>query len=120
LLVPWMWLLQGRRHTRYAAAWTLVNAHEVAVISGIAAAVDLGASYPVDLERDKFALLSFRLYCLLVYGRWYRRQARSREGEGKNWAAGLYGSWYLGPGRAEEKTMWREEVERGRSTEGWE
>jgi hypothetical protein len=66
LLVPWMWLLQGRRHTRYAAAWTLVNAHEVAVISGIAAAVDLGASYPEDLERDKFALLSFRLYYLLI------------------------------------------------------
>ena len=29
-VVPWMWLLQGKRHTRYAAAWTMVNAHEVA------------------------------------------------------------------------------------------
>jgi hypothetical protein len=120
LLVPWMWLLQGRRHTRYAAAWTLVNAHEVAVMSGIAAAVSLGATYPEDLERDKFALLSFRLYYLLIYGKWYRRQAKERDGEGKQWASGLYGSWYLGPGRAqEEKTMWREEVEQGRSTENW-
>jgi hypothetical protein len=24
--VPWMWLLQGKKRTRYAAAWTLVNA----------------------------------------------------------------------------------------------
>ncbi len=121
-VVPWMWLLQGRKHTRFAAAWTLVNAHEVAVISGIAAAVDLGAKYPEDLERDKFALLSFRLYYLLVYGRWYRRRVekRERDGEGKQWASGLYGSWYVGPGRAEEeKTMWKEEVERGGSTEGW-
>lgn len=28
---PWMFLLNwsGKRHTKYAAAWTLVNAHEV-------------------------------------------------------------------------------------------
>src|SRR5450432_2095320 len=56
-VVPWMWLLQGRKHTRFAAAWTVINAHEVAVMSGIAAAVDLGAEYPADLERDSFALL---------------------------------------------------------------
>ncbi|KAL9118412.1 MAG: hypothetical protein Q9187_005046, partial [Circinaria calcarea] len=60
-VVPWIWLLQGHKHTRYAAAWTLINAHEIAVMSGIAAAVDLGAQYPEDLERDRFALLSFRL-----------------------------------------------------------
>jgi hypothetical protein len=24
-----MWLLNGKKRTRYAAAWTLVNAHEV-------------------------------------------------------------------------------------------
>jgi hypothetical protein len=111
-LVPWMWLLQGRRHTRFAAAWTLVNAHEVAVISGIAAAVDLGAEYPKDLERDQFALLSFRLYYLLVYGKWYRRKVENedREGLGKDWASGLYGSVYKGPGVSErERTIWREE-----------
>jgi hypothetical protein len=108
-VVPWMWLLQGRKHTRFAAAWTLVNAHETAVISGIAAAVDLGATYPEDLERDKFALLSFRLYYLLAYGKWYRKKA-PQEGEGKDWASGIYGSVYKGPGVVEtERLMWREE-----------
>jgi predicted NAD/FAD-binding protein len=114
-VVPWLWLLQGRRHTRFAAAWTLVNAHEVAVMSGIAAAVDLGAKYPEDLERDNWALLCFRLYYLLVYGRWYSKKA-NREGVGKSWASGLYGSVYKGPGlKEEERTMWREERAKGNS-----
>lgn len=123
-VVPWMWLLQGKRHTRYAASWTMVNAHEVAVMSGIAAAVDLGASYPEDLERDKFAFLAFRLYYLLVYGRWYRRKAtrQTLEGEGKDWATGNeYGSEYAGPGvnSTQERLIWRKEVEAGRSLESF-
>ncbi|MCJ1478083.1 hypothetical protein MMC13_006758 [Lambiella insularis] len=112
-VIPWMWLLQGRRHTRFAAAWTLINAHEIAIMSGIAAAVDLGAQYPEDLERDKFALLSFRLYYLLAYGRWYRKKA-SKEGAGKDWASGLYGSVYQGPGVVNtDRTLWREEQKKG-------
>ena len=108
-VVPWMWLLNGRKHTRFAAAWTLVNAHEVAVMSGIAAAVDLGAQYPENLERDKFALLSFRLYYLLTYGKWYSKKAK-QEGEGKDWASGDYGSIYKGPGVSNvERLTWREE-----------
>jgi predicted NAD/FAD-binding protein len=122
-VVPWMWLLQGKRHTRYAAAWTMVNAHEVACISGISAAVDLGADYPEDLERDQFALLSFRLYYLLVYGRWYRRKAtkKSKEGVGKDYASGLYGSVYQGPGvnAKTDRLIWRKEVEAGRSLESF-
>ncbi|KAK3722781.1 hypothetical protein LTR37_002353 [Vermiconidia calcicola] len=123
-VVPWMWLLQGKRHTRYAASWTMINAHEVAVISGIAAAADLGAEYPHNLERDKFAFLAFRLYYLLVYGKWYRRNAttKTKEGEGKDWATGNeYGSEYKGPGvnATQERLMWRHEVEAGRSLESW-
>jgi predicted NAD/FAD-binding protein len=122
-VVPWMWLLQGKRHTRYAAAWTMVNAHEVACISGISAAVDLGAEYPEDLERDQFALLSFRLYYLLVYGRWYRRKAtkKTKEGVGKDYASGLYGSVYQGPGvnAKADRLIWRKEVEAGRSLESF-
>ncbi|TKA55873.1 hypothetical protein B0A49_11158 [Cryomyces minteri] len=115
-VVPWMWLLQGRRHTRFAAAWTLVNAHETAVISGIVAAVDLGADYPEDLERDGFALLSFRLYYLLTYGRWYRKKA-PKDGPGTDYASGVYGSVYKGPGvTSQDRSIWREEVEAGRST----
>ncbi|KAK0937545.1 hypothetical protein LTR29_010878 [Friedmanniomyces endolithicus] len=121
-VVPWMWLLQGKRHTRYAASWTMVNAHEVAVMSGIAAAVDMGAVYPEDLERDKFSFLAFRLYYLLVYGRWYKRNATksSKEGVGKDWATGNeYGSTYAGPGvnATEERRIWRKEREAGRSSD---
>jgi len=108
VVVPLFWL-QGRRHTRFAGSWTVINAHEVAIMSGMAAAVDLGASYPEDLERDRFALLSFRLYYLLIYHKWYRRKA-STTGHGESWAAGLYGSVYKGPGVVEtERQMWREE-----------
>jgi predicted NAD/FAD-binding protein len=123
-VVPWMWLLQGKRHTRYAAAWTLVNAHETACISGVSAAVDLGAEYPADLERDRFALLSFRLYYLLVYGKWYRRKHtnQSKEGEGKEWAGEKgYGEDYRGPGvnSKTDRLIWRKEVEAGRSLESF-
>lgn len=116
-VVPWMIFLQGKKHTRFASSWTMVNAHEVAVISGIAAAVDLGATYPEDLERDQYALLSFRCYYALIYGKWYSRKA-SREGEGKDWASGIYGSVYKGPGTvSEERTIWREEMKKGNSLE---
>lgn len=111
-VVPWMMFLQGKKHTRFAAAWTLINAHEVAVMSGIAAAVDLGANYPEDLERDKFAFLSFRLYYLMAYGKWYSRRAtkKSKEGPGADWASGLYGSVYKGPGVSDiDRNQWREE-----------
>lgn len=122
LVVPWLMFLQSaRNHTRFAANWTMVNAHEVAIIAGLAAAVDLGADYPEDLENDKFALLSFRLYYLLVYGKWYRRRFKDSQSElarqGRSWATGLYGSVYNGPGVVEaERTTWREEMKVGRST----
>lgn len=118
-VVPWMWALNGHKHTRYAAAWTMVNAHEVACISGIAAAVDLGAAYPEDLERDRFALLAFRLYYLLAYGKWYRRKVK-KQGPGEDYASGLYGSVYKGPGvSVEDRSCWKKEVEAGRSLKKW-
>ncbi|KIW69444.1 hypothetical protein PV04_05321 [Phialophora macrospora] len=124
LVVPWMMFLQGRNRVRYASSWTLVNAHEVAIMAGIAAAVDLGAEYPEDLENDKFAFLAFRLYYLLVYGKWYRRKfsAKGRNEtekakEGKSWASGWYGSVYKGPGVvSQERQTWREEMKNGKST----
>jgi hypothetical protein len=98
-VVPFIWLLNwNSKHTTYAAAWTLVNAHEVAVISGQvsqmsfcycyrcricfqlvarnthtnadiqAAAYKLGASYPKELYENDFAKLCFRLYLLLAHG----------------------------------------------------
>ncbi|KAI1662239.1 FAD/NAD(P)-binding domain-containing protein [Daldinia decipiens] len=125
-VVPWMMFLQAKNHTRYAAAWTLVNAHETAVMSGIAAAIDLGAEYPEDLEHDKFAFLCFRLYYLLAYGKWYKRRYTSKQGgepttqaarEGKSWATGPYGGVYEGPGVSKtERQTWKEGLRNGTST----
>jgi hypothetical protein len=52
-------------------------------MSGIAAAVDLGAEYPEDLERDGFALLSFRLYYLPAYGKRHSRRQSKSKSKGK-------------------------------------
>ncbi|KAJ3712847.1 FAD/NAD(P)-binding domain-containing protein [Lentinula raphanica] len=75
-VVPFLFILNRvrshRYHTRFAGSWTLVNAHEVAVISGIAAAYSLGADYPKELKDDRFAKLCFRLYLLLVHWRWFK------------------------------------------------
>ena len=120
-VVPFMMFLQAKKSVRYASSWTLVNAHEIAIISGLAAAVDLGAEYPEDLENDKFALLAFRCYYLIGYGKWYRRRYKGSESqkakEGRKWANGLYGSNYMGPGLStEERSIWREEMKVGKST----
>ncbi|KAI5455425.1 hypothetical protein NCC49_000235 [Naganishia albida] len=77
-VVPWMSFLNGKKHTHYAAAWTLVNAHELAVISGMAAAYALGASYPKELAEDSFALLCFRLYLLLDHRKWFSHKENDR------------------------------------------
>ncbi|KAG7095617.1 hypothetical protein E1B28_006342 [Marasmius oreades] len=70
-VAPLLFLLNGKRRTTYAGSWTLVNAHELAVISGVAAAYSLGAEYPLQLREDKFAKLCFRLYLLLVHWKWF-------------------------------------------------
>ena len=70
-VVPFLWLINGVNSTIYAGSWTLVNAHEVAAISGLAAAYRLGANYPEDLENNSFARLCFRLYLLISHGKWF-------------------------------------------------
>jgi len=45
-VVPWVWLIQGHRHTWYCGSWTLFNTHDIAICSGFAAAERLGAPYP--------------------------------------------------------------------------
>lgn len=124
-VVPWIMFLQAKDHVRFGGAWTLVNAHEIAIMSGLAAAVDLGAEYPEDLEHDKFAFLCFRLYYLIAYGKWYRRNftkgkrppTTQAAKDGASWASGLYGSVYKGPGvSSQERQTWREEMKKGDST----
>ena len=65
-VVPWLRFLQGRNRTYYAGSWTLANTHEVATISGFAAAHRLGAPYP--LHHDELALDQFETYLDVVHG----------------------------------------------------
>ncbi|GAA6012558.1 hypothetical protein JCM11491_005433 [Sporobolomyces phaffii] len=70
-VVPGLALIQShKRHTHYAGAWSLVNAHEVAVVSGLAAAYALGAGYPAELARDPWAHASFEGYLAVAYRLW--------------------------------------------------
>ena len=36
-VVPWVWTLQGRKHTWFAGSWTLFNTHDIAIASGLCA-----------------------------------------------------------------------------------
>lgn len=73
-VVPWFSFLHSKStRTTYAGSWSLVNAHEVAVISGMAAAYKLGAGYPKELDQDSFARKSFRGYLMLAHRSWYSR-----------------------------------------------
>ncbi|KAL8935473.1 MAG: hypothetical protein Q9216_005401 [Gyalolechia sp. 2 TL-2023] len=61
----------GRQtHTTFAGSWTLVNMHEMACVSGIAAAWRLGAEYEVF---DDFAEDLLRKYLLVSHGVRYKR-----------------------------------------------
>ena len=64
--VPWGRFIQGTRNTLYAGSWTLFNTQEIAVMSGIAAAVRLGASYP--FPSDPLACKQFDMLYGLVHG----------------------------------------------------
>lgn len=64
--VPIMRYLQGRQHTWFCGAYTLINTHEIAMISGLAAAHRLGAPYP--FHHDKLAAKQFDQYLLTIHG----------------------------------------------------
>jgi predicted NAD/FAD-binding protein len=65
-LVPLLRFLQGRRRTYFAGAYTLFNIHEIAIVSGLAAAERLGAPYP--FRDDPAAGRQFDLYQRAVHG----------------------------------------------------
>lgn len=50
---------------RYAGGWTLVNCHEVGIVSGFAAAYTLGAPYPFSGDKESARL--FKGYLALFY-----------------------------------------------------
>ncbi|RNA42037.1 flavincontaining amine [Brachionus plicatilis] len=55
--VPYMRFLQGKKNTWFCGSYTLFNTHEMAVISGLAVAVRLGAEYP--FTHDQLATKQF-------------------------------------------------------------
>ncbi|KAF8625233.1 hypothetical protein AX17_006899 [Amanita inopinata Kibby_2008] len=59
--VPWMGLINGKNHTYFAGAWTVLNMHEIAVVSGFAAAYRLGAAYPFADNPDCKRLFALTL-----------------------------------------------------------
>lgn len=63
--VPWMWTINGKNNTHFAGAWSLVNMHEVGIVSGFSAAYQLGAPYP--FKDDEECTRLFRLYLLLAH-----------------------------------------------------
>lgn len=65
--VPWMRFVQGRHRSWFCGSYTLVNTHEIAVISGLAAAHRVGATYPF-FDRDPLAAKQFRTYMGLSHG----------------------------------------------------
>ena len=71
-VVPFVRLAQGSGGgtTFYAGSWTLVNTHEIATVSGLAAAYRLGAKYP--FADDKLAADQFKQYLSVSHGASYR------------------------------------------------
>jgi predicted NAD/FAD-binding protein len=69
VLASW---IQGRRGVWYAGAYTLFNTHEIACMSGLAAAERLGAPYP--FAHDALATQQFDTYLKLAHGVFVRRR----------------------------------------------
>ncbi|KZT29612.1 hypothetical protein NEOLEDRAFT_1055262 [Neolentinus lepideus HHB14362 ss-1] len=74
--VPWMMWINGRNRTHYAGAWTILNMHEIAVVSGFAAAYRLGAEYPFKDSEECKRL--FTLYLGASHG--VRMRSGDRQG----------------------------------------
>lgn len=70
--VPWVRFLQGEQHTWYCGSYTLINTHEIAVMSGLAVAERLGAPYPFG--HDDLATQQFDMYLKLAHGLFVRRR----------------------------------------------
>ena len=64
--VPFQRFIQGKKNSFFIGSYTLVNTHEIATISGFAAAARIGAPYP--FPDDELAKKQFDTYCTIVYG----------------------------------------------------
>lgn len=75
--VPFVRWLQGTKHTWYAGAYTLFNTHEIAVMSGLAAADRLGAPYP--FSNDALAAAQYQTYFNMAHGLFVRKTRQGGE-----------------------------------------
>ncbi|CAE6460581.1 unnamed protein product [Rhizoctonia solani] len=73
-VVPWMMFINGKNHTHFAGAWSVLNMHELAVTSGFAAAYRLGADFPFRGDDECERL--FKLYLALSHGVRARKEDR--------------------------------------------
>ena len=73
LLVPLFRFIQGRRRTWHCGAHTLINSQETCLVSGLAAATQLGADYPFG---DPEARRWFNHFGSIMYG-WSFRKAKA-------------------------------------------
>ena len=69
--------IQGRRRTWHCGAHTLVNSQETCLVTGIAAATQLGADYPFQ---DGEARRAFNQYGSILYGWGFKRAKKGRKG----------------------------------------
>ncbi len=69
LLVPLFRFIQGRRRTWHCGAHTLVNSQETCLVTGLAAARQLGADYPFS---DAVARAWFNHYGSILHGPRFR------------------------------------------------
>ena len=72
LLVNLFRFIQGRRRTWHCGAHTLINSQETCLVSGLAAARQIGADYPFD---DSAARRSFNYYGSILHGSRFRKVA---------------------------------------------
>ncbi len=73
LLVSLFRFIQGRRRTWHCGAHTLINSQETCLVTGLAAARQLGAEYPFD---DPAAKRWFNYYGTILYGSQFRKACR--------------------------------------------
>ncbi len=70
LLVQLFRFIQGRRRSWHCGAHTLINSQETCLVTGLAAARQLGADYPFD---DVEARRTFNYYGGIMYGSRFRK-----------------------------------------------
>ena len=73
LIVNLFRFIQGKRRTWHCGAHTLINSHETCLVTGLAAARQLGADYPFD---DPAARRAFNYYGSILYGWRFRKVKR--------------------------------------------